>query len=364
LAWIVEYKNITQKYNKLEVLKNLSLEIEEKDFTVIFGLPSCGKSVLMRLLMGLEKPVSGQIFLRGQDTAGINAGDRNIGYIPQSFALYPHLSVYDNIAYPLKLMKKSKAEIAKEVDRVSEMLNIKDLLQKKPDQTSGGQKQRIAIARGIIKDSDLFILDDPLVGLDFKLREQLVYDLKELQDVMNATFIYTTSDTLEALELAKTLVVLNEGKVVEKGSPFELYTTPKHTDTMSILGFPNANMLAGTLSDAKGSKRLTTDLFKTDIPVDTGYTGNVMVGIRPEDFSLSKPDSDFIELSAVITLREDLGGEEILYFEVGGVILTMMVWHHEEKSALTIGSNISVYLAKDKLVCFDEGNKLNLKEGE
>lgn len=361
LASIVGYKNVSKIYSKVNVLKNLNLEIEEKDFTVLFGLPSCGKSVLMRLLMGLEKPTEGEIYLRGDNTEGISAGDRNIGYVPQSFALYPHFTVYENIAYPLKLMKKPKEEIAREVDRVAEMLNIKDLLTKKPEQTSGGEKQRIAIARGIIKETDLFVLDDPFVGLDFKLREQLVYDLKELQEIMNATFIYTTSDSLEALQLAKTLAILSDGKIVGKGNPFELYDYPQHADSMRILGFPNANMIEGTISDVKGEKQLTTQLFKIGIKINSDYTGNVEVGIRPEDFSLIIPkDQDYVELSAKISLCEDLGGEGILYFDMAGSILTMMVWHYEEKNGLEIGGDIKVYIAKDKLICFNEQTKLRL----
>ena len=176
--------------------------------------------------------------LRGREVSNVNPGEHNIGYVPQSFALFPHQTVYQNIAYPLKIQKRPKAEIDAEVHRVAQMLSIEDLLEKKPDQTSGGQKQRIAIARGIIKHTDLYIFDDPFVGLDFKLREQLVYDLRALRETLDTTFVYTTSDSSEALQLSKSISILHGGRMIETGDPFTLYDAPMYADSMRILGFP------------------------------------------------------------------------------------------------------------------------------
>ena len=346
---IVEYKNVSKYYDKNCVINSLNLSIAENDFLVVFGLPGCGKSVLMRLLMGLEQPDTGTLFLRGQDAADIRPGDRNIGYVPQSFALMSHLTVYNNIAYPLKLEKAPKDVIEREVMRVAGMLHIEDLLQKRPDQTSGGQKQRIAIARGIIKKTDVYVFDDPLVGLDFKLREQLVDDLRELQEVIGATFIYTTSDSLETLQLAKNVALFNGGKIVEQADPFTLYDAPQREESMRILGFPNANIVKGNLSNGS----LKTDVFTADIPRLKDKSGEVSVGIRPEHFSLQSAGGGEISLDAVVSLREDLGGEEILYFDINKNTLIMMVWHHDEKESLEIGSKIKVYVKTDDIICFD-----------
>lgn len=350
---IVEIKNVSKKYGQKVIFDNLNLSIKEKDFCIIFGLPGSGKSVLMRLIMGLEE-YDGKIFLRGEDAEFQNPGARNIGYIPQSFALFPHVSVYDNIAYPLKLEKKKKDEIDQEVHRVAKMLNIEDLLAKKPDQTSGGQKQRIAIARGIVKRTDLYIFDDPLVGLDFKLREQLVYDLKDLQEELDATFIYTTSDSSETLQLAKNIAVLHEGKIIEEGSPFEVYSNPQNADSMSLLGFPGSNMLTGKITNGT----LKMNVFDVE---NIGYPdGEVIVGIRPESFRLGKISEDSLCFKAKVTLREDLGGEEILYFDINGETLIMMIWHHDEKSILEIGETIEISVAKKDIVCFDATTKNRL----
>ena len=178
---IVEFHGVTKRYGKTEILKELDLKIPENDFTVVYGLPSSGKSVLLRVLMGLEFPDEGDILLRGQDVRKRPPNERNLGYIPQDFALFPQKTIFENIAYPLRLMRRPDGEIRGIVQRAAEMLSIDDLLGKLPTQLSGGQKQRVAIARGIVKETDIYVFDDPLAGLDFKLREKLFDDLKMLR---------------------------------------------------------------------------------------------------------------------------------------------------------------------------------------
>ncbi|MFZ9702532.1 MAG: ABC transporter ATP-binding protein, partial [Candidatus Nanopelagicales bacterium] len=178
----LDVKGLSKSYGNKVVLDNLSFTAAMNDFSVVCGKPGNGKSVLVRTIMGLETVDAGSIIVRGKDVAQVSAGERNIGYVPQSFALYPHYSVKENIEYPLVLSKASEAEKKEAVERVSELLRIKDLLHKKPDQLSGGQKQRVAIARGLAKSTDVYVLDDPLVGLDFKLRERLIDDLRKTQE--------------------------------------------------------------------------------------------------------------------------------------------------------------------------------------
>lgn len=332
---ILEFRQITKRYGASSVLSGVTLSVEPGDFLVVYGLPSTGKSVLMRLLMGLEQPDSGQVVLRGHDATGVSAAERDIGYVPQSFALYPHLSVRDNIAYPLNLAGVKAAAREPVVHRSAEMLNIVDLLAKRPDQLSGGQKQRVAIARGIAKQTDLFVLDDPLAGLDYKLREQLVDDLKALQQRSRATFLYTTSDPLEAMALADQLAVLDGGEIVESGPPERLYRRPGHARTMALVGFPGANFLPGTLHEDAGSLQCRTSLFDVPVQLDGGEPGNlpggsdVVVGIRPEELLIDAgPATDRLQFDARIVLREDLGGEELVYLDASGVALTTVVRNH------------------------------------
>jgi ABC-type sugar transport system ATPase subunit len=355
MAAIIVLKDLQKAYRGKEALMDgLNLTVENKDFKVVFGLPGCGKSVLMRMIMGLELPDQGEVYLRGREVSNANPGEHNIGYVPQSFALFPHQTVYQNIAYPLRVQKRSKAEIDAEVHRVAKMLSIEDLLGKKPDQTSGGQKQRIAIARGIIKHTDLYIFDDPFVGLDFKLREQLVYDLRDLQEKLDATFVYTTSDSSEALQLSKSISILHGGRILETNGPFDLYNTPRCADSMRSLGFPNANMLEGKIENGT----LKTDAFAVE---GIGKPdGNVIVGIRPESFKLGAGGEEAFTFDATVSLREDLGGEEIVYFDVASLTLIMMGWHCEKMHEPELGEKITVSVARQDIICFDAASKIKL----
>ncbi len=332
---ILTFSGITKSYGATTVLEDVNLSLPPSDFMVVYGPPASGKSVLVRILMGLEEPNSGQICLRGEEITRLPASDRNIGYVPQSFALYPHLSVYDNIAYPLKLSGLDRRQSEPIVNHAAEMLKIGDLVHKRPDQLSGGQKQRVAIARGIAKRTDLYVLDDPLAGLDFKLREQLVEDLRQLQQESGATFLYTTSDAIEALTLADHLAVLADGKIIEAGEPEHLYREPAWAQTMALVGFPPANFLDGTIEGDEGSQRCRTSLFSFPIATTATTSGPVVVGIRPEamviansehrassDPHATSPENGAIVLDARVVLREDLGGEEIVYLDCAGTALT------------------------------------------
>ncbi len=248
-------------------------------------------------------------------------GQRNIGYVPQSFALYPHYSVFDNIAYPLTLLGYPKAQIKPVVENAAEQLRITHLLKKKPDQCSGGEKQRVAIARGIVKNTNIFIMDDPLTGLDFKLRERLFDDLRQMKDDLNATLIYTTSDPLEALMLAEQICILDGGRIVEAGELEAVYADPAHVRTMALLGFPEANEYPGELT---GRTRCRTALFEFAAALNSQVNGEtaVTVAVRPQDIAINPPDDQLLlRCPAEITLVEDLGSELVIYLEAAGLSL-------------------------------------------
>jgi ABC-type sugar transport system ATPase subunit len=325
---VVEFKDVSKKYSHLPVLEHIQLSVKRDDFMVVYGLPSSGKTVLFRLLMGLEDPDSGDIILRGKNVRRMPPKVRNIGYVPQDFALIPHKTIFENIAYPLRLMRKSSHEIKPVVERAASMLSIEDLLDKLPTQLSGGQKQRVAVARGIVKETDIYLFDDPLAGLDFKLREKLIDDLRRLQDEISACFIYATSDPIESLTLAASIAVLHKKTICEIGDPQSIYLNPYHLSTIDILGFPRANLLDGQVFRKASEIWCQTDFLEFPIVMDndaTAFEGplDVTVAVRPESIQKALGRDEKC-LTANIYLREDLGAEEIIYLNIQDSSLTMV----------------------------------------
>ena len=356
---ILLLENISKAYRGREILTDLSFSAKAGNLTVVYGPPAAGKSVLVRVLTGLEQPDSGRIILRGQDLTHEAPAERNIGYVPQSFALYPHLSVRANISYPLDLAHVPASETRDVVATAAAMLKIEDHLVKKPDQLSGGQKQRVAIARGIAKRTDFFVLDDPLAGLDFKLREQLVDDLRALNSATGASILYVTSDVIEAMTLADELAVLAAGKVIEHGSPETLYREPRNLGTMALVGFPPANFLRGSLERRGDETWCATELFTfaADVP-SNAPPSDVIVGFRPERIHLSHRTGNqdgangrTLQFPATIVLREDLGGEDIVYLAASGESLTMVDRDHYLGDDLDQQATVSIY--PHELALFD-----------
>ena len=366
----IRLEGVTKRFGRELILDDADLEVRGGSFTVLLGAPASGKSTLLRLLMGLETPNTGRIFLRGEDVTKTPAGKRNIGYVPQSFALYPHLSVFDNIAYPLKLARATVSEIQTAVHEAAASLGIGDLLQKSPEQLSGGQKQRVAIARGVVKQTEIFVLDDPLTGLDFKLREQLFDDFRALQEGLGATFVYATADTLEAQMLAEDVQILAGGRVVEAGSFETVYRAPQHVETMALLGFPKANVFAGKLEPQGSAHLLTTPLFElpvtglTSADVDENYSkshggicGEVQVAVRPQDVQLGPaPDAGWVGFAAVLTLIENLGGEFVAYLQARDLRLTSVV-RYDALAGLVEGP-VTVAVAPENVVLYRAGRRL------
>jgi ABC-type sugar transport system ATPase subunit len=337
---VLEFRQVSKKFKQVVIAQEMNLQIRDGSFSVIFGAPGVGKSTLLRLITGLDQPDKGEIFLRGENMAKVSAADRNIGYVPQSFALYPHYSVFDNIAYPLHLMGVRKADYRPVVEQVAAQLQITHLLTKKPDQCSGGEKQRVAIARGIVKNTKLFILDDPLTGLDFKLRERLFDDLRQMREDLGATFIYTTSDPLETLILAEDIHVLDSGKIIESGPTENLYQGAGHVRTMQLLGFPNTNVVPGSIELTQlGQAECQSKLLRFSL--ETGGTevraGEVQIAVRPQHIQVNPAQTvGLLTAPAEITLVEDLGGDLHVYLEVDDIPLEALI-PNADISALTEG---------------------------
>ncbi len=360
----IELQGISKSYKRKQVLRDVNLTIESGTFTVIFGGPGSGKSVLQRLIVGLEKPDSGTVLLRGKDATGVIPSERNIGYIPQSFALYPHYSVFENIAYPLTLAGANHDAAKPVVGQAAELLKITHLLEKKPNQLSGGEKQRVAIARGIVKDTEIFIFDDPLTGLDFKLREQLFDDFRRLREALNATFIYTTSDALETLIMADEIAVLADGQITEHGATQSVFDSPQHAWTLRSLGFPESTLFEGTLHSGPAGYECRTKLFNflVDLKREGQPPSQVVVGVRPQDLSVNESLApNWLSTPASIILQEDLGGELALYLEKDGFAFESVLPHR--KDHLLNGDDVVVNVDPHKLVVFDPDSGYRIGQG-
>jgi ABC-type sugar transport system ATPase subunit len=357
----IELQNISKSYGSTTVLAGLDLAFEPGQFSVVLGSSVSGKSVLMRLIMGLESPDAGKVLFRGRDVTHEPAGWRNFGYVPQSFALYPHYRVFDNIAYPLALAKKDKNRTREQVHRVASKLKIEHLLQKFPVQLSGGEKQRVALARGMIKDSSVFILDDPLVGLDFKLREQLFVDLRDMLSEVEGSVIYTTSDPLETLALADRVYVLDGKRVIESGAINEVYDAPRQLRTLQLVGVPAPNLVSGQLI----GKICQTPFGQCELEVsaETADPAPIQVGFRPEAVRLGEETVSPLSAEGKVLLREDLGAETLLYFESASSRL-VAYWSNREAAPVS-GDRFKFSIDPGSLHVFDgvTGKRLNGSNG-
>jgi len=290
----VTLKNIKKTYdNNKTVINNVNLEIKDKEFVVLVGASGCGKSTLLRMIAGLEDISSGEIFIGEKQVNNVPPKDRDIAFVFQSYALYPHMTVRENIAFGLKMRKVPKAEIEKKVQEAAEILNLGEYLDRKPKQLSGGQRQRVALGRAIVRNPKVFLMDEPLSNLDAKLRVQMRSEIKKLHEKLQTTFIYVTHDQTEALTMGDRIVVLNNGDIQQVDSPDEIYNNPKNTFVAGFVGSPQMNFIEGK---------------------ELGLDENILYGIRPE--KMTNPDGE-IKLTVNIDISEMLGSEKIAYFNIG-----------------------------------------------
>lgn len=306
-----------------QVLKDVQVAADQAQLLVIAGLPSTGKTTLARIICGLDQPDAGRVYIDDRDVTDLKPAARHIGYVPQSFALFPNMSVYKNIAYPLLRARQKKSDTEAQVRHMAEMLDIDSLLDKRVDQISGGQKQRVAIARGLVKKCALYVLDDPLVGLDFKLREQLALDLRLLQTQIGATFLYLTGDPLEPLMLGDNVAVLADGAIKENVPAVEAYRSPATAAMARVLGMPRANFIDAEVSNDARTVSCALFALQANAPgLPTGGADRVRLLIRPEDIGFEDAPADAIHFSADLQLIEDIGVDSILHLqtEVGKIV--------------------------------------------
>jgi|TARA_B110000196_G_C21122704_1_gene654115 ABC-type sugar transport system ATPase subunit len=317
----ISIRDINKYYGDVHVIKDISLDIKSQSFTVLVGPSGCGKSTMLRMIAGLEDINSGTISIDGQVVNDLPPKQRNIAMVFQSYALYPHMTVFDNMAFGLKLEKRSKDEINERVQEAARILQIEEYLKRKPKQLSGGQRQRVAIGRAITRKPKVFLFDEPLSNLDAALRVQMRVELAKLHDQLNATMIYVTHDQTEAMTLADDVVVMDEGIVSQNGSPMNLYNNPQNLFVGGFIGSPKMNIISSKILSSNDTST-EVDLFessKITIPKtskDSSSGDNIHIGIRPEHLLVNQ-DADASWESKVFVV-EKLGSGTFLYLEKDG----------------------------------------------
>lgn len=307
----VTLNNVVKSYGAVQVIHGVDLEVVDGEFLVLVGPSGCGKSTLLRMIAGLEEITDGTISIADKIVNDTPASQRNLSMVFQSYALYPHMSVRKNLAFGLTNLKMPKDEIKRRVANAAKILQIEELMERKPRQLSGGQKQRIAIGRAIVREPQLFLFDEPLSNLDAELRVQMRVELADLYNRLGTTMIYVTHDQVEAMTMATRIVVLRDGIIEQVGTPFELYNFPQNKFVATFIGSPKMNMMEATVTD--GAAELP-DFGSIKLPPSAPTSGSISIGIRPEQFALNGDG----EASATgeITLVEYLGNEIYLYVKL------------------------------------------------
>lgn len=309
----VTLKNVVKKYDTKTIINNISLEVKDKEFLVLVGSSGCGKSTILRMIAGLEDITSGEIYIDDKCVNNVHPKDRDIAFVFQSYALYPHMSVYENIAFPLKMRNLKKDEIDKKVKEAADILNLSEYLDRKPKQLSGGQRQRVALGRAIVRNPKVFLMDEPLSNLDAKLRVQMRSEIKKLHEKLQTTFIYVTHDQTEALTMGDRIVVLDKGVIQQADKPEEIYYNPSNTFVGGFLGSPSMNFINVKINDGLiNFNDYSIALTETQKQIIKDRQ-QVVVGIRPEKMDVSNPNYAF---NAQVDISEMLGSEKIVYFNI------------------------------------------------
>ena len=347
----LEIVDIDKSFAKVNVISKFNLKVEKGNFLVLLGPSGCGKSTLLRMIAGLEKIDNGKIILENNLLNDLLPSKRQIAMVFQSYALYPHMNVFQNISFGLTAEKIKKDEVKRKVIEAAKILKIEELLDRKPKELSGGQRQRVAIGRAITRNPKLFLFDEPLSNLDAALRSEMRVEISKLHKRLKSNILYVTHDQVEAMTLADKIVIMNKGKIEQFGSPEDIYNNPRNIFVAEFIGNPKMNILKIEKKDIINKNTLR--IFNMDICFEnSNFENEIYIGIRPEDISLENKS----EITAKITidLIENLGSEKIIYTHINGTEVRI-------KSTKNIkDKDITIYLPKNKLYLFDN-NKNRLK---
>ena len=357
-------KNVCKVYsNGFVAVKDFNLEIADKEFIIFVGPSGCGKSTTLRMIAGLEEISSGELWIDDKLVNDVEPKDRDIAMVFQNYALYPHMTVYDNMAFALKLRKTPKAEIDEAVRKAAKILDLEHLLDRKPKALSGGQRQRVAMGRAIVRSPKVFLMDEPLSNLDAKLRVQMRVEISKLHQDLETTIIYVTHDQTEAMTLGTRIVVLKDGVIQQVDTPQNLYNLPENLFVAGFIGSPQMNLIDAevVVNGSEVSLKLADDVViklpadKAKKLIDGGYAGKIVVaGIRPEDI---KDDEEFIEAHAdgkfqtVVKVYELLGAEVNLHYDINGQTCTAKV---NPRTTARVKDKITLAMAVERIHVFDK----------
>lgn len=350
-------RGLSKRFGANEVLKNISFEVADGEFCILLGPSGCGKSTLLRIIAGLEQPTDGEIAIDAQRVDHMAPRERDIAFVFQSYALYPHMTVFDNLAFALRLRRAGAAEITAKVTETARLLEIQDLLERKPQALSGGQRQRVALGRAIVRQPKIFLFDEPLSNLDATLRAGMRVELARLHRRLRATIVYVTHDQAEALTLGEKIIVLNQGSIQQIGNASDIYRKPANTMVAGFVGSPRMNLLDGRLDDT--GRRLDCGGFSIDLtPVlETALlrlAGDFLtIGVRPEHLQPTSEDQSWIR--GEVDMVEDLGSDQFIYVHSGDIGL---IARSGGQSLPQPGTIIGLQVAPSEVHLFRNGKRL------
>ncbi len=344
----ITIKNLEKSFNNNKVIKNFNINISDGEFIVLVGPSGCGKSTLLRMISGLESIDQGEIYLDTKLINNLIPSKREIAMVFQSYALYPHMNVFENMSFGLKMEKIPKNEIHDKVKSAAATLQIEDLLERKPKQLSGGQRQRVAIGRAITRNPKVFLFDEPLSNLDAALRSEMRVEISKLHKKLKSNIIYVTHDQIEAMTLADRIVVLNNGIIEQFGTPNDIYSDPNNIFVAEFIGSPKMNIIKINKDQIINSN--TIELFKNKITFENfEFKDEIYLGVRPENISLK--DDHEIKLDVKVDLIENLGFEKIIYTKISGNEIII------KSSENVTGQSSKISFSKDKVLFFDKSKK-------
>ncbi|GAA6209785.1 sn-glycerol-3-phosphate ABC transporter ATP-binding protein UgpC [Cognatishimia sp. WU-CL00825] len=351
----VELTNVIKKYGETQVIHGVDLKIQEGEFCVFVGPSGCGKSTLLRMVAGLEETTGGKITIGTNDVTHADPSDRGVAMVFQTYALYPHMTVEENMGFGLRMNGVPKAEIDRKVGEASQILQLDDYLKRKPKALSGGQRQRVAIGRAIVRGPEVFLFDEPLSNLDAELRVDMRVEIARLHSEIGATMIYVTHDQVEAMTLADKIVVLRAGHIEQVGAPMDLFRNPDNKFVAGFIGSPSMNFLNGVVQDGKVRVPALDDEL-IDAPVSLPANGSeVLVGMRPQHLTVSASDTSTVK----VDLAEQLGG--VSYEYLRAATGERVVVESKEEDVLPKGSSVKVSYQTEKVMFFDAKTELRIR---